>query len=331
MPERRQAALLSLSDTTGAVALALALAECGRLIIATAGTKRYLERHGIATRDVESITGFEPLFDGRVKTLHPLIFGGILYDRDSPQQREAAQKQGIDEISVVAVTLYPPPEIDIGGVALLRAGAKNFAHVSVLCDPARYEGFVRALRDGGPTLQERRELAVRALRHVAQYDAGNAARMAGESALDPCHPERFDCAATQRAGDRLGRGTDTRLRYGENPHQCATFAPGALPMPEQLHGKALSYNNLLDLDAALRLLPRAESSRRPGARRVRAAVVKHTVPCGVAQRDDVASALALALDADRTSAYGGIVAIDAPLTAAAAAALAGAFVELVAA
>jgi phosphoribosylaminoimidazolecarboxamide formyltransferase / IMP cyclohydrolase len=305
LPDAHRAALLSLSETTGAADLARAIAECGIALIATSGTKAFLAREGIEARDVEELTGVPPLFDGRVKTLHPTIFGAILYERDRPEHRDEARRRDIPEIAIVAVTLYPPPEIDIGGVALLRAAAKNFSHVSVLCDPTQYASFIAALGNGGPTLEERRALAAAALHHTATYDERNAAA--------------------------LCRGTQTHLRYGENPHQRATFTAARDAVPEQLHGKALSYNNLLDLDAALRLLARNAPADEPSLALARAVIVKHTIPCGVAQRVDVAEALRLALDADPTSAYGGIVAVDAPLTAGAATVLADVFLEIVAA
>lgn len=304
MPEAASIALLSLSDTTGALDLAQALTAGGIELLATSGTKAFLERHGIAARDVESITGFAPLFEGRVKTLHPALFGAILFDRDSPEQREEARARAIAPISIVAVTLYPPPEIDIGGVALLRAAAKNYAHVSVLSNPDQYAEFARDLRDGGPALERRRALAVAALERTAAYDAENASRLSG--------------------------GPGTQLRYGENPHQRAHFYPGGEALPEQLSGKALSYNNLLDLDATLRLLARC-APRKNASVRMRAAVVKHTIPCGVAERPDLADALTRALDADRISAYGGVVALDGRVTAAAADALSPVFLEIVAA
>lgn len=268
-----------------------------------------MRERGVDARDVASLTGMPPLFGGLVKTLHPKIFGAILYDRDRPEHAEQARAEGIGAIATVVVTLYPPPEIDIGGVALLRAAAKNFAHVSVLCDPGQYPGFLSALARGGPTLDERRRLAAQALEHVARYDDANAARIADR---EPA--ERIALTLPLHA----------RLRYGENPHERAAFYAAADAV-EQLAGKALSYNNILDLDATLRVLAR------DGGRRVRAAVVKHTVPCGVAERDDAPAAMREALDADRISAYGGIVAIDAPVTPDVARVLAPVFLEIVAA
>jgi phosphoribosylaminoimidazolecarboxamide formyltransferase/IMP cyclohydrolase len=308
-----RAALLSLSDTSGAEVLAQALREHGFELFATSGTRNFLADRRIDARDVEELTGFPPLFGGRVKTLHPNVLGAILFDRNSPEQREEAGKRNISPIDVVAVTLYPPPEIDIGGVALLRAAAKNHAHVSALSDPSQYREFAAALNDGGPSPEHRERLAVAALERTSAYDAANAARFS-------------DCKSFN-----LSLPLHSALRYGENPQERGAFyAPHGDLIPEQLHGKALSYNNLLDLDATLRLLSRSPlSPNETGA--IRAAVVKHTIPCGVAQRADVADAVREALDADRISAYGGIVATDARLDDRAAEILAEVFLEIVAA
>ncbi|HEY9085641.1 MAG TPA: bifunctional phosphoribosylaminoimidazolecarboxamide formyltransferase/IMP cyclohydrolase [Candidatus Tyrphobacter sp.] len=319
MPDSAPAAILSLSDTTGAAALAQAVQRGGVDIYATGGTKAFLERNGIAARGVAELTGHAALFGGLVKTLHPKIFGGILYDRDASEQREEAEKHGIVPVAVVAVTLYPPPEIDIGGVALLRAAAKNYAHVTVLCDPSQYGEFVAALEHGGPSREQRERFAIAALAHTAAYDARNVQRLEGEADTLP---------------DRLALFTPRAqaLRYGENPQERAAFySESSAMVPEQLHGKALSYNNLLDLDATLRLLSRSPLARRDGDDAVRAVVVKHTVPCGAAQRARAADAAREALDADRISAYGGIVAVDARLDREAAEALVGVFLEIVAA
>ncbi len=287
-------------------------------IYATTGTKAFLARGGVDTHDVEELTGFPALFGGRVKTLHPGILGAILYDRDIPEHRAEAALHGIMPISVVAVTLYPPPEIDIGGVALLRAAAKNYAHVSVLCDPEEYPAFIVSLAQGGPDLTRRRALAIRALDHVATYDTENAQRLAEARVTAP--------------ELRLALPLHSSLRYGENPHETGAFFATADGLtPEQLHGKELSYNNLLDLDATLRLLARSPLSMQAEGDAVRAVVVKHTIPCGAAQRGASAAAVREALDADRVSAYGGVVALDAVLTRDASALLAGVFLEIVAA
>jgi phosphoribosylaminoimidazolecarboxamide formyltransferase/IMP cyclohydrolase len=315
LPDPARAAILSLSDTTGAAELAHALQRGGVAIYATGGTQAFLTRSGIAARAVEELTGYAELFGGLVKTLHPKIFGGILYDRDASAHRDEAARRGIEPVDVVAVTLYPPPEIDIGGVALLRAAAKNYAHVAVLCDPSQYGEYVEAFEGGGPSLAHRKRLAAAAFARTAAHDAGNARSLS--------HPED---------GLALYLPLRAALRYGENPQERAAFySDERAPLPEQLHGKALSYNNLLDLDATLRMLSRSPLAPRGGDDAVRAAVVKHTVPCGVAQRARVGDAVREALEADRLSAYGGIVAVDARIDREAAEALASVFLELVAA
>lgn len=342
MPDAtKPAALFSLWDKGGSLDLARALNDRGTAIYATGGTQRYLQESGIPARDVGEMTGFPPLFDGRVKTLHPKVFGAILYDRASDDHRAQAEKYAIAPITIVVVNLYPfeatvaregtthaeaIEQIDIGGVSLLRAAAKNFDHVAVLTHPSQYSEYIAALQSGEIPLQMRRAFAVAAFERTAEYDAAIAHYLATEGSVLP--------------GDLPGALTVTlplaqRLRYGTNPQNRAAFyldRPDRLP--EQLHGKALSYNNLLDLDATLRLLSRAPLGAAIGSeqeRFVRAAVVKHTVPCGVAQRSRVGKAIDDALEADAVSAYGGIVATDAKVDLEAAAALANFFLEIVAA
>ncbi len=321
--------------------LARALHERGTVIYATGGTKQYLQDHGVPAQDVGEMTGFPPLFDGRVKTLHPKVFGAILYDRDNPDHQTQAEKYAIAPITTVAANLYPfeatvakggtthaeaIEQIDIGGVSLLRAAAKNFDHVAVLTHPSQYEKFIAALEAGTVPTQMRREFAIAAFERTAEYDAAIAHYLATEGSVLP--------------SDLPGALTVTlplmqRLRYGTNPQNRAAFyldRPDRLP--EQLHGKALSYNNLLDLDATLRLLSRAPLGATFGSeheRFVRAAVVKHTVPCGVAQRSTVGKAVHDALEADAVSAYGGIVATDATIDIEAAQSLSKFFLEIVAA
>jgi len=342
LPDRtKPAALFSLSDKTGSVELARALHDRGTVIYATGGTRRYLQDHGVPAHDIGEMTGFPPLFDGRVKTLHPKVFGAILYDRDNSEHQEQAEKYAIAPITTVCVNLYPfeatvarqgtthaeaIEQIDIGGVSLLRAAAKNFDHVAVLTHPSQYDTFVTALEKEDVPVQMRREFAVAAFERTAEYDAAIAHYIAAEGSVSP--------------SDLPGALTVTlplaqRLRYGTNPQNRAAFyldRPDRLP--KQLHGKALSYNNLLDLDATLRLLSRAPIGAAFGSeheRFVRAAVVKHTVPCGVAQRSRVGKAIYDALEADPVSAYGGIVATDAIVDLEAANALARFFLEIVAA
>ncbi|HVA34515.1 MAG TPA: bifunctional phosphoribosylaminoimidazolecarboxamide formyltransferase/IMP cyclohydrolase, partial [Candidatus Baltobacteraceae bacterium] len=337
----RKAALLSLSDKTGATELAQALHERGMLLYATGGTKALLEQHGIPARDVSDVTGFPPLFDGRVKTLHPKIFGSILYDRANAEHRAQAVKYAIPSFDVVAVNLYPfeatvaregttldeaIEQIDIGGVSLLRAAAKNFAHVVVLTHPSQYPGFLKALHDGDVPIALRRKFAVAAFERTAAYDVAISHYLATAGEVLP----------TELPGAlALTLPLAKRLRYGTNPQERAAFYLDKRDhLPEQLHGKALSYNNLLDLDATLRLLSRAPLGAAFGSeheRFVRAAVVKHTVPCGVAQRSTVGIAVRDALDADPVSAFGGIVATDAAIDREAAEYLAKFFLEIVAA
>jgi phosphoribosylaminoimidazolecarboxamide formyltransferase / IMP cyclohydrolase len=341
--EAIDAALISVYDRTGVVALARALAERGVPLYATGGTRAHLAEHGIAAHDVGELTGYPSLFDGRVKTLHPNVFGGILKDRSNPVHLAEAREHRIPTISTVVANLYPfeatvahegatlqeaIEQIDIGGVSLLRASAKNFDHVTVLSDPAQYDTFIAALGRGGLDHATRRRYATVAFERTAEYDSAIARYL--ESGL----------VANELPGSlALTIPIEQPLRYGENPQDRAAFyLAREAQLPEQLGGKALSYNNLLDLDATLRLLvpaavgfdPAAGApwARSPGAR---AAIVKHTVPCGVAERATVADAVELALGADPVSAYGGIIAVDGTIDLAAAEHLAGFFLEIVAA
>jgi len=334
-------ALFSLHDRTGSVELARTLLRRGMEIVATSGTRAHLIEGGIEVRDVGDLTGFPSLFGGRVKTLHPRIFGAILADRGDPAHAAEAAANGVPAIGVVVVNLYPfeatvarpgalleeaIEQIDIGGVALIRAAAKNFEHVTVLVDPEQYA----VLRAGdGPDLALRRRLATRAFERTAEYDSSIARYL--EAGL----------LARELPGSlALTIPLATPLRYGENPQSRAAFYLARTEtLPEQLGGKALSYNNLLDLDATLRLLVRevpatlafGAEAEAPEAARVRAVVVKHTVPCGVAERPAAADAVCAALEADPVSAFGGIVALDGPVDDATAEALSPYFLEIVAA
>jgi phosphoribosylaminoimidazolecarboxamide formyltransferase/IMP cyclohydrolase len=341
LSDARSAALLSLSDKTECETLARALVERGMVLYATGGTRAYLEERGIEVRDAGSITGFPELFGGRVKTLHPKIFGGILYDRSDVEHAHQAEIYAIPPIDVVAVNLYPfedtvghpgvtlpdaIEQIDIGGVSLLRAAAKNFAHVAVLSSPSQYESFLRALEDDGDLIGLRRRLAISAFERSAEYDVAISHYLATAGEVPP---NELPGALA------LTLPLVQRLRYGTNPQERAAFYLDRRDrLPEQLHGKTLSYNNLLDLDATLRLLSRAMLGAdigSEGERFVRAVVVKHTVPCGVAQRSRVDLAIADALAADSISAYGGIVATDGRVDLAAAQSLSNFFLEIVAA
>jgi phosphoribosylaminoimidazolecarboxamide formyltransferase/IMP cyclohydrolase len=340
-PETRRAALFSLSDKSGSVELARALTMRGVEIYATGGTRAFLAERGVEVRDVEDLTGFPALFGGRVKTLHPKVFGAILYERRDPEHRQQAETYAIPEIVAVVVNLYPfeatvarpgttlneaIEQIDVGGVALLRAAAKNFEHVCVLTHSSQYAEYEAAFDSGDVPVALRRKFAVAAFERTAEYDVAISHYLAAAGEVLPSELPGALAVTLPLA---------KRLRYGTNPQERAAFyldRPERLP--EQLHGKALSYNNLLDLDATLRLLSRAplgaefDSDR---ARFVRAVVVKHTIPCGVAQRSNVGLAVREALEADPISAYGGTVAADAALDADAAQALAQFFLEMVAA
>jgi phosphoribosylaminoimidazolecarboxamide formyltransferase/IMP cyclohydrolase len=325
-------------DRTGIVELAQALVAAGTTLYATGGSAAHLREHGVAVHDVEELTGFPALFDGRVKTLHPKVFGAILRDGASARHDDEAERYGIPLLSTIVVNLYPfeatvarpgatlteaVEQIDIGGVALLRAAAKNFERVVVLSEPSQYTAEIAAL-PAGPDLNTRRRLATRAFERSAEYDAAIARYL--ESGL----------LANELPGSlALTIPIEQQLRYGENPQDRAAFYLGReAQLPEQLWGKALSYNNLLDLDATLRILVRARLGA-PAAEfalgNARAAIVKHTVPCGVAERPTVAAAVREALDADPTSAYGGIIAVDALVDLATAEELAEFFLEIVAA
>lgn len=335
----RGAALISVYDRTGAIELARALIAAGKTVYATGGTCVHLRSAGLDVRDVEELTGFPSLFDGRVKTLHPNVFGAILRDTQSGVHEAEAERYGVPLLSTVVVNLYPfestvaragatlteaIEQIDIGGVSLLRAAAKNFERVTVLSDPGQYAAAIAALPE--PLDRDaRRRLATRAFERTAEYDAAIARYL--ESGL----------LANELPGSlALTIPIEQPLRYGENPQDRAAFyLARETRLPEQLGGKALSYNNLLDLDATLRLLVRARLGVAAPAEDARtdsrAAIVKHTIPCGVAERATVAEAVQAALDADPISAYGGIIAVDGTVDLATAEALRGFFLEIVAA
>ena len=332
------AALISVYDRSGVAELGAALAAINVPIYATGGTRKHLNDAGVAAHDIGELTGFPSLFDGRVKTLHPNVFGGILADRFNPEHVAEAARYGVPAIGTVIVNLYPfeatvardgatleeaIEQIDIGGVSLLRAAAKNYTNVTVLSDPAQYARFTSALAAGGLDVAARRNLATRAFERTAEYDSAIARYLeAGLLANDLPGSLALTIPIAQP------------LRYGENPQDRAAFyLAREAKLPEQLWGKKLSYNNLLDLDATLRLLVRAQlgADIEPPPATQRAAIVKHTVPCGVAQRATVVEAVREALDSDSVSAYGGIVAVDGTVDEATADALREHFLEIVAA
>ena len=325
-------AVLSVSDKTGIVAFAEALARRGVEIVSTGGTGGVLAEAGLAVVEVGAVTGWPEMMGGRVKTLHPTIHGGLLALRDDPDHLRAMAEHGIAPIDLLVVDLYPFERvsaasrdaaetietIDIGGPAMIRAGAKNAAHVTVVVDPGDYDRVVEAIdRDGGAPRAMRFALAAKAFARTAAYDAAIAAWHARAGAEEL--PERLVLSA------RL----EERLRYGENPHQAAALyltgdkRPG-VAAARQAQGKALSYNNIGDADAALELV--AEFA--PGEAAA-IAIVKHANPCGAAIGETLADAYRLALRCDPVSAYGGVVAANRPLDAAAARAITGIFTEVV--
>ncbi len=331
---RVRRALVSVHDKTGVVELARGLAALGIEILSTGGTARLLRETGVAVRDVADVTGFPEMLDGRVKTLHPGIHGGILARRDRPEHMAALERHGIGPIDLVVIALYPFEEtvaragvtleeaieqIDIGGPAMIRAAAKNSASVGVVTDPAQYEPLLAELRASGGALSEetRRRLAREAFRRTAQYDAAIAAYLESRAPGErDAFPPRLVLAA-----DRVAA-----LRYGENPHQAAAFyCPGGSPVAglaaaRQLHGPELSHNNLLDFSAALALLLEFEEPA--------AVAIKHTNPCGAALGATVGEAMRKAKASDPVSIYGGIVGVNRPLDMDVVKELAGIFVEI---
>jgi phosphoribosylaminoimidazolecarboxamide formyltransferase/IMP cyclohydrolase len=322
-------ALLSVSDKQGLIPLAEGLLRHGYRLLSSGGTAAALATAGLPVTRVAEHTGAPEILGGRVKTLHPRIHGGILARRCDPLHRADLERQGIDPIDVVVVNLYPFRQtvsdpavswekaietIDIGGPAMVRAAAKNHDDVAVLTDPAQYGEFLQALDSASLDAAFRRRLALAAFQHTASYDAAIAAWFAERSA----EPLRLEIPLRQG------------LRYGENPHQRAGWystADEGWGAALQLQGKELSYNNLLDLEAALatvREFGYGEAASDPAA-----VVVKHTNPCGVATAEGVADALRRALDADRVSAFGGIVALNGPVDADTAEQLVGLFLECV--
>lgn len=312
-------ALISVSDKRGIDVLARGLVAAGIGILSTGGSARTLREAGIEVRDVSDHTGFPEMMEGRVKTLHPMVHGGILGRRGVDDVVMA--EHGIEGIDLVIVNLYPFEQtiartdctldeaienIDIGGPALLRAAAKNHAHVAVVCDPGDYDLILDEINKSGDVGSATRyRLATKAYAHTAHYDLAISTFLAsreGDSADD--FPDQLDIRVTSREA----------LRYGENPHQRAAFyvdtnpPPGTLASAVQHQGKALSYNNIADTDAALDCVR--------SFREAACVIVKHANPCGVAEARDVATAYELAYATDPTSAFGGIIAINRPLEAA---------------
>lgn len=305
----KKRALISVSDKTGILEFAKELLTTGFEIISTGGTKKALEEAGIATLGIEEVTGFPEMMDGRVKTLHPLIHGGLLGRRDLQTHLDAMAEHGITPIDVVVVNLYPFKEtisktdvaeadaienIDIGGPSMLRSAAKNFAAVTVLVDPADYQQVATELKtEGETTLATRKALAAKVFRHTAAYDALIAGYLT--ELVEETQPEKLT----------LTYDLKQSLRYGENSHQQAAFYQDALPATysiaaaKQLHGKELSYNNIKDADAALRI---AREFDEPAV-----VALKHMNPCGIGTAATIEEAYDFAYDADPVSIFGGIL------------------------
>ena len=328
IPVRR--ALVSVSDRTGLAEFCAGLAQAGVTIIATDSTGKHLDEHDVATTSVSEVTGFPEMLDGRVKTMHPRIHAGILARRDDPEHMRQIEEAGIEPIDLVVVNLYPFQEavakdlswpeiveqIDIGGPSLVRASAKNLSGVGVVVDPARYPAVLEEIRSsGGLSAQTRGMLAAVAFAHTAAYDAAIAAWFARELTF----PENLSMSL-----ERV-----MELRYGENPHQggalyaASDAGPGSLSRGRQIQGKELSFNNLLDLDSAWVAVNDFEGPA--------CVIVKHAIPCGVAVAENDAAAYEHALESDRVSAFGGVVAFNGEVSEAAAKAMAEIFTECIAA
>src|SRR6184192_4899629 len=330
---RVRRALLSVSDKSGLVEFARGLADQSIELISTGGTRKALAEAGLGVLDISELTGFPEMMDGRVKTLHPKVHGGLLALRDNQHHDAAMRAHGIQPIDLLVVNLYPfeatvakgadydtaIENIDIGGPAMIRAAAKNHADVTVVVDPADYALVLAELQQhqGGTTLELRRRLAAKAYARTAAYDAAISNWFAAQLETDAPDYRAF--------GGRLIQA----LRYGENPHQTAVFyrmpdkRPG-VATARQLQGKELSYNNINDTDAAYECIAEFDAARTAAC-----VIVKHANPCGVAEGPDLVGAYRKALACDSTSAYGGIVAVNCVLDAESARAITEIFTEVI--
>ncbi len=328
-------ALISVSDKTGIVEFAQALHQLGIQLISTGGTAQLLSGQGLPVQEVAELTGFPEMLDGRVKTLHPMVHGGLLARRDMPAHMQALQVHGIEAIDMLVVNLYPfeatvaaadcsleeaIENIDIGGPAMVRSAAKNWKHVAVVTDASQYTAVLNELKQKNALSELTRfQLAVSAFNRISQYDGAISDYLSS-----------LDLSTDQRSifpGQANGRFIKLQdLRYGENPHQLAAFyrdthpAPGSLVTARQLQGKELSYNNIADADAAWECVKSFDSPA--------CVIVKHANPCGVALADHALSAYLKAYQTDPTSAFGGIIAFNCPVDIATAKALGQQFVEV---
>lgn len=335
MQTKIQRALISVSDKTGVLEFARALAGAGVEILSTGGTAKLLADNGVKVIEVADYTGFPEMLDGRVKTLHPKIHGGLLGRRDLPEHVAAMQQHGIGNIDLVCVNLYPfvqtvsKPDcaledaienIDIGGPTMVRSAAKNYLHVAIVTDAADYAALAAELQanEGGLSLATRFELAKKAFSHTAAYDSAisNYLTAIDADGIKADFPQRFN-ANFEKVQD---------MRYGENPHQKAAFyrdllhVPGAIANYKQLQGKELSYNNIADADAAWEAV---KTFDQPAC-----VIIKHANPCGVAIAADTLSAYRLAFATDSTSAFGGIIAFNREVDVATAEAVSAQFLEV---
>lgn len=322
-------ALVSVSDKTGLVEFVNGLVSLGWEIVATGGTQKLLEKNGVRTIGISEVTGFPEICDGRVKTLHPKVHGGILARRDIPEHMQTLKEQGITTIELVCVNLYPFRQtiakegvtmedaienIDIGGPSMVRSAAKNWKDVTIVCDPADYGRILDELRQNGRTSDETRlQLSAKAYTHTAEYDMCIATYMREKAGL----PEKLFLEYDIKQG----------LRYGENPHQSAKFysaleaVPFSLASARQIQGKELSYNNIQDANAALSIVRDFDEPF--------CVALKHMNPCGAAVAATVEEAWQAAYEADKVSIYGGIVAVNRPLTAEVALGMKPIFLEIV--
>ncbi len=323
-------ALISVYDKTNLLEIATALTQRGVEILSTGGTAQHLRDAGINILDVSDYTGFPEMMDGRVKTLHPKIHGGLLAERDNAEHNAQAEAHGIGSIDMVICNLYPfeatvakpdvtLPEaienIDIGGPTMIRAAAKNYRHVAALTAPSQYPQIIADLdaNDGCLSEERRFELAKAAFAHTAHYDTAIAAYLTDDSPLIRGGNKAEDSETAAFADNlTLHFKKERTLRYGENPHQCAAFyrtetTPGpSAAWANQLSGQPLSFNNLLDLEAALEIV---KDFKTPAC-----AIIKHNNPCGLATADNLQDAFTNALECDRTSAFGSIVGLNRKVT-----------------